>query len=418
MTFPGGGVDPEDLARATDFESAARIAALRELREESGIDLPESVALEPAGRWATPDYAPIRYDTQFFLTTVSEAPKPQASPSEYTWLRFLHPETVLNAWRNFELLVPDPTRMVLEALAAGADAQGLQQLHGAALQESLEFQIFPAIRCLPLLTPTLPPALHTNTYILGHQKLVLVDPATPYPDERLRLQKLLSQLDGQVTAVFLTHHHPDHVGAALWAKETFGVPIWAHPRTKDRLLDQIPVDHLVNEGDHLDLGMDAQGRPCLFRALHTPGHAEGHLVLEDIRPGARALIVGDMIASIGTIIVDPDEGSMAEYIRQLKRLNALPEKVLLPAHGFPVVQGHRKISEYVAHRQLREDRVLGALQNHPEGATAFELLKVAYADTPPTLWPLAERSCLAHLIKLVEEQRAEQRDLRFYPCAR
>ena len=56
---------------------------------------------------------------------------------------------------------------------------------------------------------------------------------------------------------------------------------------------------------------------------------------------------------------------------------------------------------------------LGALKPQKRPATAWELLPIAYDDTPEQIWPLAERSCLAHLIKLAEDGRARRDGDRF-----
>ena len=124
------------------------------------------------------------------------------------------------------------------------------------------------------------------------------------------------------------------------------------------------------------------------------------------------MIVGDMVASMGTIIIDPPEGNMAEYLRQLTRLRKRPQGVLFPAHGAPIVDGHGKLDHYVQHRLQRERKVLDALRAVGAGEPT-DLLPVAYSDTPTQLYPLAARSCLAHLQKLVEDGVAEGDGVRF-----
>ena len=96
---------------------------------------------------------------------------------------------------------------------------------------------------------------------------------------------------------------------------------------------------------------------------------------------------------------------MTLYLESLERLLARPATTLLPAHGPPIPDGPAKLREYLAHRRMREARVLGALSDTP--ATLAALLPSAYGDTPRGLWPLAERSLLAHLDKLCREGRAK-----------
>jgi hypothetical protein len=77
---------------------------------------------------------------------------------------------------------------------------------------------------------------------------------------------------------------------------------------------------------------------------------------------------------------------------------------LLPSHGPTIEDGNAKLSEYLAHRKMREAKVEAALSGAAKSIR--ELVEAAYADTPRMLWGLAERSLLAHLIKLQREGKA------------
>lgn len=265
----------------------------------------------------------------------------------------------------------------------------------------------PGIRALPLRTPTLPPARHTNTYLVGEQRLLIVDPATYEGEER---DKLLDHVERRldrgavVEAVVLTHHHVDHIGAATWLSDQLRAPIAAHPITRDLLEKKIAVTRTLVDGQVLDLGGGFE-----VEVLHTPGHAPGHIVLRDRRPDQRgAMIVGDMIAGVGTIIIDPPEGDMAIYLAELARLRSYPNTTLLPAHGPPQLDGHAKLDQYIAHRLKREAKIFDALKAENKAATPYDLLPRAYDDTPLLLYGLAARSCLAHLLKLAGEGKARR----------
>jgi len=260
------------------------------------------------------------------------------------------------------------------------------------------------VRVRPLRTPTLPPAAHTACYVVGPAEgqggLVVVDPASPYPDEQLALD---AWLDGEAAAgrpvvtIALTHHHGDHVGGAAHLAARLGVPIAAHAETARRLGAEVPVDRLLDDGDVLEAG------GVTARAVFTPGHAPGHLCFAV----GDALIAGDMVAGVGTILIDPGEGDMAVYLASLARMQALAPARLLPAHGPVILDAPAKLREYVAHRLMREAKVAAALASAGV-ARASELVPLAYADTPPPLWPLAERSLLAHLGKLERDGRARR----------
>lgn len=255
-------------------------------------------------------------------------------------------------------------------------------------------QVAPGIRVLALRTPTLPPAAHTNVYLVGPAggPVIVVDPGSPYDDQQAILAGYLAEVP--IAAVLLTHHHLDHAGGAAALAARHGVPIAAHAETARLLAGVVEVTEVIEDG------ATVHG----ITAVHTPGHAIGHLCFEH----GGATIAGDMVAGVGTILIDPDEGDMALYLASLERLLARAPAVLLPAHGPAMPDGPAKLREYLAHRRMREERVLAALGDAP--ASLRVLLRSSYSDTPSVLWPLAERSLRAHLDKLVREGRARQRD--------
>jgi glyoxylase-like metal-dependent hydrolase (beta-lactamase superfamily II) len=244
-------------------------------------------------------------------------------------------------------------------------------------------------------------------YVVGGQAdgLLVIDPASPWDDERAALEAALDELaagGARVAEIFLTHHHVDHVSGAAHLAARLSVPVLAHAETAARVAGRIAIARLVDEGERLAYG------PRGLVALHTPGHAPGHLCLFDEASGA--LVAGDMVASVGTIIVEPEDGGdMAAYLGSLARLRALGAACLLPAHGPPIAgpdQVAAKLDFYVAHRLEREARVAAALSGAPR--TVEELVPPAYPDVPPAIYPLAARSLLAHLIKLEREGRARR----------
>lgn len=258
------------------------------------------------------------------------------------------------------------------------------------------------VALFPARTPTLPPATHTNSYALGARDVLLVEPATPYADEQrawIEWARALPSTGRRPVAILLTHHHVDHVSGADVLSRELALPLWAHADTASRV--DVRIDRLLNEGDTIDLAAPV---PSRWRVLHTPGHAPGHVCLHDEDEGT--LVVGDMVASVGTILIAPGDGDMAVYLAQLERLAAIGARLALPAHGEPIDEPTALFRHYVTHRLMRERKVLAAVESRGgAGGTAEELVAVAYDDVPPTTWPVALLSLESHLEKLVSEGR-------------
>lgn len=262
-------------------------------------------------------------------------------------------------------------------------------------------EVAPDIAVVAVRTPTLPPATHTNSWVLGRGSLTVVDPASPYDEERIRLYTALRarRAGGErVARLFLTHHHYDHVAGAVDLRDRLAadgepVAIAAHPITADLLEDTIEITEPVADGDELDIA----GRP--FRAVFTPGHAPGHLALHDEATGS--IVAGDMVAGIGTIVLDPAEADLAQYLASLERLRALRAQRLLPAHGPALMHPDTVLSFYVAHRHQRSDEIRTALRVAGE-ATPQELAPRIYPDLDTSLWPIAAAQITTHLRWLAE----------------
>lgn len=263
-----------------------------------------------------------------------------------------------------------------------------------ALPGERRTDLAPGLSVVPLKSPTLPPATRTNAWLLGQRDVVVVDPASPWDGPR---QAFLDALDGRrVQAIFLTHHHVDHVSGAAWLAEQTGAPVLAHAETADRI--ELPVARLLDEGDVVQT--DAGD----WRCLHTPGHAPGHLCLwRAPLPGddRGELVAGDMVAGEGTILLDPPEGHLQTYLDSLERLLGLGPSRLLPAHGPALPDGPARLQAYIAHRHARTAQVQAALAAAGD-ASSHDLASVVYPDLPAAFLPIAARQILVHLVWLRE----------------
>jgi glyoxylase-like metal-dependent hydrolase (beta-lactamase superfamily II) len=267
------------------------------------------------------------------------------------------------------------------------------------------------LRMLSLRTPTLPPATHTNVFLVGSGEFVLVEPASPFKEE---IEQAAAWVEGErargltLRAILLTHHHGDHAGGATALRALLKAPLWAHEATAERLHGKVKIDRLLEHDERIALEGPT---PITLDVVHTPGHAPGHLCFHERKSGA--LIAGDMVASVGTILVEPKDGDMSAYLESLEAMQGLHASMLLPAHGLPISDANERLRFYVKHRLAREAKIFAALEQREGSATVHEIVPIAYADTPPTLWPLAAMSTEAHLLKLEEDGRVEQKGARW-----
>lgn len=445
FAFPGGRVDVDDAAVPVvglpGPEAKWVVTAARELFEETGVlkargaerlapleldELRRAVLAEtlgfgallqqrgftlhaddfvPAGRWITPRFVPGGFDAHFFMVESVPTHHAQVWKGELTSGEWIAPGDALARWEAGTALLHPPNLHAVQVMSRFTD-----QAHAAAAMraapfctdffaERIEFQR--GVTLYPLVTPTLPPATHTNVYLLGTGECLVVDPGSPDDAEIDRLVRFLRLLEPEglrAKAIVLSHHHWDHVGGARRLVDSLGLPVWAHERTADR--SPVPVARTLHDGEVLTLDGPL---PMQWRVLHTPGHARGHLTLVDER--SRAAVVGDMVAGFGTIVIDPPEGDMAEYLRQLARLEALPVRTLYPSHGPVIPDGPAKLQEYAAHRAWREAKVLEAIASFGKPVELSEVVPRAYDDVASFVWPIAERNTEAIVEKLVAERR-------------
>jgi glyoxylase-like metal-dependent hydrolase (beta-lactamase superfamily II)/8-oxo-dGTP pyrophosphatase MutT (NUDIX family) len=401
-------LSPADLER----ERRALLAGERKLGEALaalGATLDAS-ALVYAGRWLTPPFTPVRFDNRFFLLEwpAEEPVQPAVWPGELAEGEWIEPGEAWARWHRGDVLAAPPILHLLKVLAEEGPEGGLPRLvdpKETNLGPFRKIELRPGVLLFPLAVRTLPPAATVNCYLLGHGEAALVDPGSPAAVEIDRLERALAaarEKDGfTVTAIWLTHHHPDHVGGAATLAARLGVPICAHERTADRLAGQgIAVGRRLADGERIVLA-GGPGRPAMtVRAVHTPGHARGHLCFFDEDGGS--LLAGDMVAGLGMIVIDPPEGDMDDYLASLEKLIALSPRTLFPGHGPAVLDAAAKLREYIAHRLWREERVLAAAQ---AGQSPAEMLPTVYDDVPQEAYPLALRQILAHLERLGRQGR-------------
>jgi len=240
----------------------------------------------------------------------------------------------------------------------------------------------------------------TNSYLIGRESVALLDPGPLDAGHMARLQDACA---GRCRWVLTTHTHADHspaaapLAAALGARLVGMPPPQEGPQDRSFVPDHVPVDGESLRIDDLQL-----------TAIHTPGHASNH-VCWLLQPGGW-LFTGDHIMAGSTVVIAPPDGNMNAYLASLRRLHELPLTRLAPGHGEVLENPAAVVDWIIDHRLRREARVVAALAARHD-ASVDELLAEVYADTAPSLHGLARLSLRAHLEKLVEDGRAQAREV-------
>ncbi len=365
-------------------------------------------------RISTPPFTPLRYDTQFMHVRALDDEVPTIDNYELVEDCFIKPAAAINAWLKGEMKIAPPVLQMLKLLDE-KKLIGFYEVAASAseaLQQGDLHQIYfsPGIFIAPLASDTIPPATTTNTLIIGTEHIYIVDPATSDESEQQRLFKQLDQLidnGSKLEAILLTHHHSDHVGAVNQLSQRYQLPLRAHELCYPRIADGYITGAALKDGDILQLGTAPDGSEgWQLKVLHTPGHAVDHLCFIENR--YQSAIVGDMLSTVSTILINPPEGHMQTYLNSLHRLLDCNIKALYPAHGPAKADGASLIQYYLRHRAEREQETLAALTKTSQ--TIEQILPMVYNDVPSSVYPIAKRSLLAELIKLEEEDRCCQNE--------
>ena len=255
----------------------------------------------------------------------------------------------------------------------------------------------PGIRRLAAPNPSMMTGPGTNTYLFGDKEVAVLDPG-PVIDSHL--DTIVRVADAPIRWVLVTHTHPDHSPAAAVLAKRTGAEL---------------IGIAAPQGQHQDATFEPTSIPAdgdqlvtdefTITAVHTPGHASNHVCFH--HEASDWLFTGDHVIDGPTVVIDPPDGNMKQYIESLLRVKSMGCTALAPGHGYVIHDPERVIDWIVAHRLGREAKVVAALKANP-GLSTHELVPHVYKDVDKRLYGWAERSLLAHLIKLEEDGGAGQ----------
>jgi len=431
-------------ADASDIAALQRHAPFAAQCRERGLRLAADEVFMLA-HWITDRDLPRRFDVPFFVARMPGGQSPVADESEQFEPVWVRPADALarHAAGSFFMIFPtirtlerlaryDQVDAVLKACAAeqplwtscpragfvkGAEARYMehempfgelalvspdgQMVHHLDWRSDQPVALLKNVTRLTAPNPGPMTGPGTNSYLVGDPTsgYIAIDPG---PHDREHIERLWRAANGDIRLIVCTHSHPDHSPGARPLQAMCGgkppiVGLASHATA--RAASEFAPDRELADGQEIAVE-GPTGRHTL-RVIHTPGHAANHLCLVLLEDGL--LFSGDHVLNGSTTVVDPPDGDMTAYLESLDRLTRACEQhgieFILPAHGHVLGFAPQAIALLKSHRLQREARVLAAMRERPSG-TLEDWVELAYADVPPRMWPVAQRSLLAHVQRI------------------
>ncbi|XHG01595.1 hypothetical protein AWENTII_004967 [Aspergillus wentii] len=238
----------------------------------------------------------------------------------------------------------------------------------------------------------------TNTYLVGRGKQrILIDTAQGEPAWASRLKTLLTEENATVHKALITHWHHDHVN---------GIPDLLKICPQATIYKHHPEDGQTDIQDGEVFSVEG----ATLKAFHTPGHTEDHMAF--VFEEEDSMFTGDNVLGHGSAVFE----DLKVYLSSLQRMYSRVSGRGYPGHGAVLENATAKISEYIKHRQQREDEVIRVLrygkldveenEKSPERKRAWtplELVKVIYRNVPESLHLPASHGVSQVLMKLEDD---------------
>jgi glyoxylase-like metal-dependent hydrolase (beta-lactamase superfamily II) len=285
------------------------------------------------------------------------------------------------------------------------------------------------IRQVTLPLPTRPG--HVHAYLLpGDGGWTVVDTGVGLPDAKERWASELEQAGGRVARIFVTHFHPDHVGAAADLHELTGAPVyqgaldyaqcelvWGNPAWSERLLEWFSLHGVPHDVTEELVGQSSFYRPFIryqrdpilvadgelldgWELVAAPGHADGQLcLLKDGILVAADHVLGRISPTVGLWPASrPDP--LGDYLAALARTVELDPSVALPGHGDVIDDPAGRARDLQEHHRVRLEEAAAALDSEPR--TGYEVSFPMFGDDlKPASRRFAVAETLSHLERLV-----------------
>ncbi|MGV0992922.1 MAG: MBL fold metallo-hydrolase [Mycobacterium sp.] len=223
----------------------------------------------------------------------------------------------------------------------------------------------------------------TNTWLLrgpDSDEFVIVDPG---PDDEAHITRLAAA--GRIPLVLISHRHGDHTDGIDRLVAASGATVRS-----------VGSGFLRGLGGPLNDGEVIEAAGVRITVMATPGHTSDSLsfVMDD------AVLTADTMLGRGTTVIDGEDGSLADYLESLRRLQGLGSRTVLPGHGPELADVSAVATMYLAHREERLGQVRDALRVLGDDATPRQVVEHVYAEVDEKLWEAAEQSVRAQLAYL------------------
>ena len=441
---PDSATDTEMLRTRLRAQMLSGDCEFHELLNNEGLD-PAVDDLHYLSHWITQAGRPRRYDTRFFIARVPDNQPVSHDGGELVSHRWLTAKEALNLNSQGEINLMFPTHKTLEqllefksvdeAIDYAKSDKPMKPMNpkvsvgvgGKKLLLPGDFAYTEVSKLDPLqkgtasreIHPNEPVAIHdgvirltasnssvmtgpgTNTYILGNQSdgYIVIDPG---PNETVHLELIRELTKDCIDSVVCTHTHLDHSPGATYLKQNTGAKlVGSLPKFRERQDTTFIPDIDLHDGLRLARG------DAVLNAIHTPGHASNHFCF--LMDGSQILFTGDHIMQGSTVVINPPDGDMTQYLKSLRRLTNFEVNWVAPGHGFLMDSLPEIVDRLLIHRRKRELKIISAMQRLESGALG-DIVTDAYDDVDEKLHALAQRSLLAHLIKLESEGRVQKCD--------
>ena len=262
-------------------------------------------------------------------------------------------------------------------------------------------QVSPLIRRVTARNPSGFTFHGTNTYVIGHGKVAVLDPG-PLLDEHVEALKQLIA-EETVNHLLITHTHMDHSPAAAplkqcWQARSYGYGPHGAGKQEEGVQIEAGGDMDFNPDVRVADGDQIQGDGWTIECVYTPGHTSNHICFALLEE--KALFTGDHVMGWSTSVIGPPDGDMTSYMESLEKLLTRDDEVYWPAHGTCIHDVKNFVTTFIQHRLGRERQILCCLQDGYNIIT--EMVPMMYKETDPRMYGAAALSVLAAMIRLID----------------